>query len=39
VAFHAKEQIEAAGIQLLDEFKQHPSIHRLVADGYAVITF
>jgi hypothetical protein len=38
-AFHAKEQIEAAGIPLLDEFKQHPSVHRLVAAGYEVITF
>lgn len=38
-AFGVTDEINAAGIQLLDEFKQHPSLHRLVVDGYAVITF
>ena len=38
-AFGATEAIQAAGIPLLDEFKQHPSIHRLVVEGYEVITF
>ena len=33
------EQLEAAGIALLDEYEQHPSIRRLLADGYQVVTF
>jgi hypothetical protein len=33
------EQIEQAGIPLLDEYEQHPSIRGLLADGYQVVTF
>ena len=38
-AFGAKEAIQAAGIPLLDEYKRHPSLRRLVADGYQILTF
>lgn len=38
-AFGVRKQLEAAQVELLDEYEQHPSIRRLVADGYAVITF
>src|SRR5919198_4391910 len=33
------EQIEEAGISLLDEYEQHPSIRRLLAHGYPGVTF
>lgn len=33
------EQVKQAGIPLLDEYEQHPSIRRLLADGYQVVTF
>ena len=38
-AFGAKDAIQAEGIPLLDEFERHPSLRRLVNDGYEVITF
>jgi hypothetical protein len=38
-AFGHTEAVEAAGVPLLDEYKQHPSIRTLVHDGFAVITF
>lgn len=36
-AFHVKEQLETAGITLLSDYKQHPSVRSLVVDGYQVI--
>jgi hypothetical protein len=38
-AFGVRKEVEAAQVELLDEYEQHPSIRRLVADGYQVITF
>ncbi|MGW0821041.1 hypothetical protein [Streptomyces sp. NPDC002845] len=38
-AFEAEESARAAHVHLLDEYEGHPSIRRLVADGYQVITF
>lgn len=38
-AFGHTESVQAAGIPLLDEYKQHPSIRSLVHDGFQVITF
>lgn len=38
-AFGVKGEIEASGIPLLDEYEQHPSIRKLVAEGYEVVTF
>lgn len=38
-AFGAKSSVEQAGIKLISEYKQHPSIRNLVAENYEVITF
>lgn len=38
-AYDVKDQVEAAGVNLLDEYAQHPSIRRLIVDGFEVITF
>jgi hypothetical protein len=38
-AYGVKDQVEAAGVELLDEYKGHPSIRRLIADGYEIVTF
>jgi hypothetical protein len=38
-AFGHSAAIEAAGIPLLDEYRQHPSLRGLAHDGYVVITF
>jgi hypothetical protein len=38
-AFGAKDAIHAEAIPLLDEFERHPSLRRLVNNGYEVITF
>jgi hypothetical protein len=38
-AYGVKDAVEAAGIPLLRDYADHPSIRNLVADGYQVITF
>jgi hypothetical protein len=38
-AFGVKEAVEGAGIELLDDYKGHPSVRTLVSDGYQVVTF
>lgn len=38
-AYGVKEQIEASDVELLDEFDGHPSIRRLMSNGYQIITF
>lgn len=38
-AFGVKESVQQAGVALLDEHDRHPSLRRLVANGYEVITF
>lgn len=38
-AYGVKDQVDAAGIQALDEYKGHPSIRQLIVDGFDVITF
>jgi hypothetical protein len=38
-AYGVKADVEAAGVTLLDEYARHPSIRRLVAHGYTVLTF
>ncbi len=38
-AFGVKDRLESAGIPLLDEYDQHPSLRRLVVEGYQVLTF
>ncbi len=37
--YGVKAAIEATDVELLDEFAGHPSIRRLIAAGYQVITF
>jgi hypothetical protein len=38
-AFGRTAAIEAAGIPLIDEYRQHPSLRSLVNDGFVVVTF
>ena len=38
-AYGVREGVESAGIELLGEYEQHPSLHRYASDGYQVITF
>ncbi|KKL20535.1 hypothetical protein LCGC14_2454500 [marine sediment metagenome] len=38
-AFGVKESVEALGLELLEEYQGHPSLRKLVADGYQIITF
>lgn len=37
--YGVKEQVKQAGIALLDEYEEHPSIRKLLAGGYQVVTF
>lgn len=38
-AFGVKNEIEKAGLPLIDEYKSHPSLRNLFVEGYHVITF
>ena len=38
-AYGVKDQVEAAGVPLLSEYADHPSLRTLITDGYEVITF
>jgi hypothetical protein len=38
-AFHAEGDNHDAEVPLLDEYRQHPSLRKLVARGYEVLTF
>ncbi len=38
-AFHVREQLERDGMPLLGEHKGHPSVRRLVSDGFEIVTF
>lgn len=38
-AFGVKDEVTKAGVPLLEEHDRHPSLRRLVVDGYEVITF
>ncbi len=38
-AFGATESVQAAGVPLLDEYQQHPSLRALVHDGFQVLVF
>lgn len=38
-AFDATASVEAAGVPLLDEYQQHPSLRTLVHDGFQVLVF
>ena len=38
-AFGVKSEIEKAELPLLDEYKSHPSLRNLFAEGFQVLTF
>lgn len=38
-AYQVKDQIEDAGIDLIDDFDGHPSLRGLIRDGYRILTF
>jgi hypothetical protein len=38
-AFEATHEVEDAGVKILDEYKHHPSIRGLRADGHQILTF
>ncbi len=38
-AYGVKDEIEHTEVDLLDEFDGHPSVHKLVSNGYQVLTF
>ncbi len=38
-AFGVTESVKAAGVPLLGEYDRHPSLRKLVTEGYQVITF
>jgi hypothetical protein len=37
-AFGVKNEVEKSGLQLLDEYKNHPSLRNLFVEGYNVLT-
>ncbi len=38
-AFGVREQVEQSPVALLEEYEGHPSLRRLISDGYEVVTF
>jgi hypothetical protein len=38
-AYGVKERVAEVGVPLLDEYEGHPSVRKLVSDGYHVVTF
>jgi hypothetical protein len=38
-AFGVRDEVEQAGIRLLDDYEQNPSIRSYVVEGYDVLTF
>lgn len=38
-AFQVTDEVKQAGVALLDEYRGHPSVKRLVDQGYEVISF
>ncbi len=38
-AYQVTDEVEAAGIPLLSDFDGHPSLRRLIVDGFTVLTF
>lgn len=39
LSFGVKNKVEKAGLPLLSEYKKHPSLRTLFAEGYSVINF
>jgi len=38
-AYQVKEEVQQVGIELLDEYKGHPSVKKLIERGYEVVSF
>ncbi len=38
-AYGVKDAIESTDVDLLDEFDGHPSVRKLISNGYQVLTF
>ncbi len=38
-AFESTQQVEDAGVKLLDGYRRYPSFRSLLEDGYQVLTF
>jgi hypothetical protein len=38
-AYGVKDAIESSDVDLLDEFDGHPSVRKLISNGYQVLTF
>ena len=38
-AFGVKDEVQESGVELLGDFEGHPSLAKLVTQGYQVITF
>jgi hypothetical protein len=38
-AYGVKDEIERAGVPFVDEYKAHPSIRRLLVDGFQILNF
>ncbi len=38
-AFGVKNEVEKAGVTLLSEYKNHPSLRNLIIEGFEVVTF
>jgi len=38
-AYQVKDDVAESGIDLLDDYDGHPSVRRLVSEGYEVLTF
>lgn len=38
-AYGVREAVDASDVELLDEFDGHPSIRKLMSNGYQIITF
>jgi hypothetical protein len=38
-AYGVKDRVEQAGVQSIDDYEGHPSVRKLISDGYAVLTF
>jgi hypothetical protein len=38
-AYGVRDEVEAAGVRLLDDYDRHPSLRSFLAQGYDVVTF
>lgn len=38
-AYGVKDPVEASGVKLLDEYKGHPSLRQLIAEGFEIVSF